>query len=70
MGISPENAVEETNSAFNNVDSRCADSSLIAQLAVTEEDAWYSLSFAEAGIEQFAGYEPLPLSQRGWMNFG
>lgn len=70
MGISPENAVEETNSPFNNVDSRCADGSLTAQLAVTEEDAWYSLSFAEAGIEQFAGYEPLPLFQQGWMNFG
>lgn len=70
MGISPENAVEETESSFNPVDSRCVDGSIITKPAVTEEDAWFSLSFAEAGIEQFAGYEHLPLLQQGWMNFG
>ena len=70
MGISPGNAVEETENPFNPVDSRCADGSIITQPAVTEEDAWFSLSFAEAGIEQFAGYEHLPLFQQGWMNFG
>lgn len=47
----------------------CADSSSMAQPSVTQEDAWYSLSFAEAGIEQFAGYEPLFLFQQGWSTF-
>ena len=31
---------------------------------------WYNLSFAEAGIEQFAGLEPLALFQHGWQTFG
>lgn len=31
---------------------------------------WYNLSFVEAGIEQFAGLEPLALFQQGWQTFG
>ncbi|KAL3455576.1 hypothetical protein BJX64DRAFT_281986 [Aspergillus heterothallicus] len=31
---------------------------------------WYNLSFAEAGVEQFAGLEPLALFQHGWQTFG
>ncbi|KAL3484767.1 hypothetical protein BJX62DRAFT_218240 [Aspergillus germanicus] len=31
---------------------------------------WYNLSFAEAGVEQFAGFEPLALFQHGWQTFG
>lgn len=30
---------------------------------------WYNLSFAEAGVEQFAGIEPLALFQQGWRSF-
>lgn len=54
---------------FNQADIGCADSSSMAQSSVMQEDAWYSLSFAEAGIEQFAGYEPLFLFQQGWSTF-
>lgn len=59
----------DTHSDLNNVDDGSVDSSFMAPLSDVEEAAWYSLSFAEAGIEQFAGYEPLPLFQQGWRSF-
>lgn len=34
-----------------------------------QNENWYSLSFAEAGIEQFAGLEPSTLFQQGWRTF-
>ncbi|KAL5046756.1 hypothetical protein BDW71DRAFT_197406 [Aspergillus fruticulosus] len=37
---------------------------------VTQDYDWYNLSFAEAGVEQFAGLEPLALFQHGWQTFG
>ncbi len=30
---------------------------------------WYGLSLAEAGVEQFVGYEPSSLFQQGWKTF-
>lgn len=56
-------------SVGDNFNIGCADSSPIAQSSATQEDAWYSLSFAEAGIEQFEGYEPLFVFQQGWSTF-
>jgi hypothetical protein len=41
----------------------------MAPLSDVEDAAWYSLSFGEAGIEQFAGFEPLSLFQHGWSSF-
>jgi hypothetical protein len=41
----------------------------MAPFSDVEDAAWYSLSFAEAGIEQFAGLEPLSLFQQGWRSF-
>ncbi|KAL2782713.1 hypothetical protein BJX66DRAFT_168680 [Aspergillus keveii] len=44
-------------------------SPFMAPFSDVEDAAWYSLSFAEAGIEQFAGFEPLSLFQQGWRSF-
>lgn len=33
------------------------------------DSEWYGLSLAEAGVEQFAGYEPCSLFQQGWKTF-
>ena len=53
---------EHTGDALNQADPGRSDGSFM-------EDAWYSLSFAEAGIEEFAGYEPLFLFQQGCSTF-
>ena len=53
---------ENTGGALNQADTGCSDGSSM-------EDAWYSLSFAEAGIGEFAGYEPLFLFQQGCSTF-
>jgi hypothetical protein len=37
---------------------------------VPQDYDWYNLSFAEAGVEQFAGLEPFALFQHGWQTFG
>lgn len=60
---------ENAGDGLNQADVGCADGSSMAQSSVTQEDAWYSLSFAESGIEEFAGYEPLFLFQQGWSTF-
>lgn len=60
---------ENAGDGLNQADVGCADGSSMAQSSVTQEDAWYSLSFAEAGIEEFAGYEPLFLFQQEWSTF-
>ncbi|KAL2843188.1 hypothetical protein BJY01DRAFT_215993 [Aspergillus pseudoustus] len=39
-------------------------------LNVPQDYDWYNLSFAEAGVEQFAGLEPFALFQHGWQTFG
>ncbi|OAA79265.1 Fungal transcriptional regulatory protein [Akanthomyces lecanii RCEF 1005] len=33
------------------------------------DSEWYGLSLVEAGVEQFAGYEPSSLFQQGWKTF-
>lgn len=38
----------------------------IDQVSLSRDYDWYSLSFAEAGLEQFAGLEPSTLFQQGW----
>ena len=43
--------------------------SLAAQDLLFQDYDWYSLSFAEAGVEQFAGLEPFTLFQQGWSTF-
>ncbi|KAL5358126.1 hypothetical protein BJX96DRAFT_163544 [Aspergillus floccosus] len=67
--VSTPPATEDANSDLNNVDGRPADSSFMAPSSDVEDGAWYSLSFAEAGVEQFAGFEPLYLFQHGWRSF-
>lgn len=59
-------AAGDTGCDFNQADVGSVDSSFMAQSSLTQEDAWYNLSLAEAGIEQFAGFEPLSLFQQGW----
>lgn len=43
--------------------------SLATQNLLFQDYDWYSLSFAEAGVEQFAGLEPSTLFQQGWSTF-
>ncbi|KAJ5104536.1 hypothetical protein NUU61_001883 [Penicillium alfredii] len=40
-----------------------------AQNSMPLDDPWYNLSFAEAGIEEFAGTDPSTLFQQGWRIF-
>ena len=42
---------------------------LLPHTSVLQDENWYSLSFAEAGIEQFAGLEPSTLFQQRWRTF-
>jgi hypothetical protein len=51
------------------VDTTANDSSM-SQLDLLPDPEWYSLSFAEAGVEQFYGLEPSILFQQGWRAFG
>lgn len=44
--------------------------SLMGQIHLPHDYDWYSLSFEEAGVEQFAGLEPSTLFQQGWSTFG
>ncbi|KAB8227374.1 uncharacterized protein BDW43DRAFT_247250 [Aspergillus alliaceus] len=37
--------------------------------SIVQDDAWYNLSFAEAGVEEFAGFGPLHMFQQGWRIF-
>lgn len=53
------------NCIFEQSDMEAADMSFTTPSGVTQDDPWYTLSFAEAGIEQFAGFEPLHLFQQG-----
>ncbi|KAJ5116797.1 hypothetical protein N7456_001145 [Penicillium angulare] len=46
------------------------DDSLISHVDLPHDYEWYSLSFADSGIEQFAGLEPTSLFQQGWGAFG
>jgi hypothetical protein len=59
-------AAEDTYSDPNNVDDGSIDSTSMPPSLDVDDSAWYSLSFAEAGIEQFAGYGPLSVFQQGW----
>lgn len=43
---------------------------LMSEINMPQDYDWYSLSFAEAGVEQFAGFEPYSLFQQGWQTFG
>lgn len=43
---------------------------VISEINMPQDYDWYSLSFAEAGVEQFAGFEPYTLFQQGWQTFG
>lgn len=42
---------------------------LESQISLSQDYDWYSLSFAEAGVEQFAGLEASTLFQQGWRTF-
>ncbi|KAE8140005.1 hypothetical protein BDV38DRAFT_240827, partial [Aspergillus pseudotamarii] len=53
------------NCNFEQSDMEAADMSFTTPSGVTQDNPWYNLSFAEAGIEQFAGFEPLHLFQQG-----
>lgn len=44
--------------------------SLMDQFNLPQDYNWYSLSFAEAGVEQFAGLDPSTLFLQGWRTFG
>jgi hypothetical protein len=44
--------------------------SLMDQINLPQDYNWYSLSFAEAGVEQFAGLDPATLFLQGWRTFG
>ncbi|KAK5789328.1 hypothetical protein VI817_008452 [Penicillium citrinum] len=50
------------------VDMTANDSSM-SQIGLLPDPEWYSLSFAEAGVEQFCGLEPSILFQQGWKVF-
>lgn len=41
----------------------------MSQIDLSPDPEWYSLSFAEAGIEQFSGLEPSIIFQQGWRAF-
>ena len=43
--------------------------SVMSQIDLLPGCEWYSLSFAEAGVERFSGLEPFTLSQQGWRTF-
>ncbi|KAF9888941.1 hypothetical protein FE257_008110 [Aspergillus nanangensis] len=65
----PRPAAGDTSIDIDNVDDEFADNLFMAPSSELHDTGWYSLSFAEAGIEQFAGYEPLSLFQGGWRAF-
>jgi hypothetical protein len=46
-----------------------ANDSTMSQIDLLPDSEWYSLSFAEAGVEQFSGLEPSILFQQGWRAF-
>ncbi|OGM44855.1 hypothetical protein ABOM_006113 [Aspergillus bombycis] len=58
-------ATMSDNCIFEQSDMETADMSFTTPSGVTQGYPWYNLSFAEAGIEQFAGLEPLHLFQQG-----
>ncbi|KAE8363288.1 hypothetical protein BDV27DRAFT_165503 [Aspergillus caelatus] len=58
-------ATMSDNCIFEQSDMEAADMSFTRPSGVAQDDPWYNLSFAEAGIEQFAGFEPLHLFQQG-----
>ena len=60
---------ENTEDGLNQADVKCTDNSFMMQSSVTQKNAWYSLSFAEARIKEFAEYEPLFLFQQEWSTF-
>lgn len=43
---------------------------LVSEISLPQDYDWYSLSFAAAEAEQFAGFEPYSLFQQGWQTFG
>lgn len=43
---------------------------LISQIHLPSNHDWYGLSFAESGVELFAGLEPVSPFQQGWQAFG
>jgi hypothetical protein len=54
----------------NGIEFEAPGDSLMGQIHLPHDYDWYSLSFEEAGVEQFAGLEPSTLFQRGWSSFG
>ncbi|KAE8379894.1 hypothetical protein BDV26DRAFT_279965 [Aspergillus bertholletiae] len=50
---------------FEQSDMRTVDMAFTTPSTVTENYPWYNLSFAEAGIEQLADFDPLHLFQQG-----
>lgn len=42
---------------------------LMSQADLLPDYDWYSLSFAEAGVQEFSGLEPSTLFQQGWHTF-
>ncbi|CAI7659636.1 unnamed protein product [Penicillium pancosmium] len=47
-----------------------ANDPVTSQIDIPQDYDWFSLSCAEAGIEQFGGLEPSSLFQQGWQMFG
>ncbi|QMW30247.1 hypothetical protein G4B84_005582 [Aspergillus flavus NRRL3357] len=60
-----QQATMSDNCIFEQSDIETADMPFTTPSGATQDDPWYNLSFAEAGIEQFAGFEPLHLFQQG-----
>ncbi|KAE8319391.1 hypothetical protein BDV41DRAFT_519887 [Aspergillus transmontanensis] len=60
-----QQATMSDNCIFEQSDMETADMSFTTPSGATQDDPWYNLSFAEAGIEQFTGFEPLHLFQQG-----
>lgn len=58
------------NNGFEVAAEGAANDPSMCQINVPPDDDWYSLSFAEAGIEQFVGLEPYSLFQQGWGTIG
>jgi hypothetical protein len=46
-----------------------SDTAVEAQPDAIQGEAWYNLYFTEPGIEQFAGFQPLPFFDQGWSIF-
>ncbi|OAQ99375.1 hypothetical protein LLEC1_04292 [Akanthomyces lecanii] len=66
LALRPINEEHESNANMGEVTS----GPYTGELDLFADSEWYGLSLAEAGVEQFAGYEPSSLFQQGWKTFG